>query len=300
MAGWVAAASGAVDDVAERPGLWLPAALGWIGTVGWIPLVAGVARPPTTSELTYAGQAIFSSGAWPWNAVALGIAAVGVLLIALSLAAYGDASLIRHLAGRRPPSLADVEGAAAVQLVAIAPALVVLIAASTTIVVIGPQEFNAPSGTLPPAIRVALRLWPYLAAAVVLVVAGSAWGAAAARLGLATDHFGRSALAAPRRLLEAAPGSVTQGVVGPLISLVYLVVASVLLRVLWAPIEVQLGSGIDAAPLLLLVGFVAIWLCLVLGGGALRAWSCATWSRLLAVEPSTDQQPATRERPIDR
>jgi hypothetical protein len=27
---------------------------------------------------------------------------------------------------------------------------------------------------------------------------------------------------------------------------------------------------------------VAIWLCLVLAGGALHAWSATTWSRLLA------------------
>ena len=300
MAGWVAAATGAVDDVAERPGLWVPAALGWIGTVGWIPLVAGVARPPTTSELTYAGQAIFSSGAWPWNAVALGVAAVGVLVVAMGAAAYGDAWLIRRLAGRAGPSLDEVEGVAAVQLVAVAPAIMALIAASTTLVVIGPQEFNAPSSAVPPILRVALRLWPFLAAAVLLALVGSAWGAAAVRWGLATDRFARSALSAPRRLLEAAPGSVLQAGFGPIVGLVYLVVATALLRVLWAPIEVQLGSGIDAAPLLLLVGFVAIWLCLVLGGGALRAWSCATWSRLLAAEPLPDPQPATRERPIDR
>jgi hypothetical protein len=300
VAGWLSAASGGVDDVADRPGLWLPAALGWIGTVGWIPLVAGVARPPTTAELTYAGQAIFSSGSWPWNAVALGVAAVGVLLVAVSLATYGDASLIRRLAGRPGPSLDQVEGAAAVQLLAVAPAVAVLIAASTSLVVIGPQEFNAPSGSLPPVVRVALRLWPYLVAAAVLLLAGSAWGAAAVRLSLATDRFGASAVAAPRRLLEAAPASAVQALAGPGVGVVYVVVATALLRVLWAPIEVQLRSGIDAAPLVLLVGFVAIWLCLVLGGGALRAWSCATWSRLLAAEPPSDRQPTTRERPTDR
>ena len=41
---------------------------------------------------------------------------------------------------------------------------------------------------------------------------------------------------------------------------------------------------------LLLVGFVAIWLCLVLAGGALHAWSAATWSRLLAGPPPMPQQ----------
>jgi hypothetical protein len=62
----------------------------------------------------------------------------------------------------------------------------------------------------------------------------------------------------------------------------YVLLAAVLLRVLWAPIGERLsGAGIDAAVGLLLVGFVAIWLCLVLGGGALHAWGSASWSRVL-------------------
>jgi hypothetical protein len=52
--------------------------------------------------------------------------------------------------------------------------------------------------------------------------------------------------------------------------------------VLWAPIGVRLeGEGIGLAAMLLLVGFVAIWLCLVLGGGALHAWGSAAWTRIL-------------------
>ena len=62
----------------------------------------------------------------------------------------------------------------------------------------------------------------------------------------------------------------------------YLVVARVLLRVLWAPIEARLsGEGFGIAVVLLLVGFVAIWLCLVLAGGALHAWGSVSWTRLL-------------------
>ena len=68
--------------------------------------------------------------------------------------------------------------------------------------------------------------------------------------------------------------------------LAYLALRALLLRVLWAPIGAQLAVGgeIDVATGLLLVGFVAIWLCLVLAGGALQAWSAATWSRLLATD----------------
>ena len=68
--------------------------------------------------------------------------------------------------------------------------------------------------------------------------------------------------------------------------LVFLGFCALLLGVLWAPIGAQLavGGGFDIATGLLLLGFVAIWLCLVFAGGALHAWSAATWSRLLATD----------------
>jgi hypothetical protein len=54
------------------------------------------------------------------------------------------------------------------------------------------------------------------------------------------------------------------------------------MRVLWAPIESRLAlNGIDAAGMLLLVGFVAIWLCVVLAGGALHAWGSVSWTGVL-------------------
>jgi hypothetical protein len=62
----------------------------------------------------------------------------------------------------------------------------------------------------------------------------------------------------------------------------YLAVAAIGLRVLWAPIGLRLeAGGMDPAVGLLLVGFVAIWLCLVLGGGALHAWGSTSWTRVL-------------------
>ena len=65
-----------------------------------------------------------------------------------------------------------------------------------------------------------------------------------------------------------------------LIDLVALALATALLRVLWAPIRVELAAGQLVSPqaLLLLVGFVAVWLALVLAFGALHAWVSAWWS----------------------
>jgi hypothetical protein len=75
--------------------------------------------------------------------------------------------------------------------------------------------------------------------------------------------------------------------IGTVISAAYALVAALLLGVLWAPIEAELGARGDFAfaTALLLVGFVAIWLCLVVAGGALHAWSATTWSRLIAAGP---------------
>jgi len=69
-----------------------------------------------------------------------------------------------------------------------------------------------------------------------------------------------------------------------LADLLALGLALALLRVLWAPISVELAAGQLVSPqaLLLLVGFVAIWLALVLVFGALHAWVSTLWSLELA------------------
>ncbi|HEX2222009.1 MAG TPA: hypothetical protein VHK06_05745, partial [Candidatus Limnocylindria bacterium] len=60
----------------------------------------------------------------------------------------------------------------------------------------------------------------------------------------------------------------------------YLAVSHLLLRVLWAPIGVALDAGdpLAAGTPLLLVGFVAIWLCCLLAGGVIHAWTAAWWA----------------------
>jgi hypothetical protein len=87
---------------------------------------------------------------------------------------------------------------------------------------------------------------------------------------------------APSALAGAGRAAVLLAATLLLARVAYLALAAVLLRVLWAPVGVRLeGEGIGLAAMLLLVGFVAIWLCLVLGGGALHAWGSAAWTRVL-------------------
>jgi hypothetical protein len=69
--------------------------------------------------------------------------------------------------------------------------------------------------------------------------------------------------------------------------------STLLLVVLWKPIRLALDAGELATPstILLLVGFTAIWLCLLLAGGALNAWASAWWSFGL-------DRPAAKERGV--
>ena len=65
-----------------------------------------------------------------------------------------------------------------------------------------------------------------------------------------------------------------------LADLLAVALAVALLRVVWAPIGVELAAGqlLTPAALLLLVGFVAIWLAVLLGFGALHVWVSTWWS----------------------
>jgi hypothetical protein len=106
--------------------------------------------------------------------------------------------------------------------------------------------------------------------------------AAAARRAMTGSPVDESLRRGLRDLRVAGVAALAQAVAVMVARVVYLAVAAVLLRVLWAPIgeRVEL-AGIDPAAALLLVGFVAIWLCLVLGGGALHAWGSVSWTGVL-------------------
>ena len=291
MRQWWMESIAAAGVVADRPSLWLPGALAWTVTVGWVALVIGVGRPLGAGELTFIGAGIFASGAWPWNAVGIGLAGLAVALLAFLLAATGEAALLR----RAQATAGDVRRIFVLGVVCAAPVLVGLLALATATVVVGPAEFNAPNQELGPVARTALRLSPILVTIVVAASAGAAIHAGAARAVVAGRTTVGALRGAPRVLAAAGTSGLLQASGLLVARIVYVVLCATLLRVLWAPIGIRLAeAGIDAAVALLLVGFVAIWLCLLLGGGALHAWGSVSWTRVLSTrvsEPGGSREP---------
>ncbi|MEO7295144.1 MAG: hypothetical protein ABIZ57_03290 [Candidatus Limnocylindria bacterium] len=286
MRRWREAVVGSTRLVSERPELWLPGALAWMASVGWIPFIVAVARPPSVAELTFLGARIVSSGSWPWNAVLIGSAIVAVGLLAFVLNAIANTTLFALLGGR-PASRADAARVLAVNLVTALPAALTVLVILLATVVIAPREFNAPDPAGGPVLRTIVRLTPYLVLLALTAAAGGAIAAVAGRLAVRNrEGISRALRSAPAMTLGAAPAA--HAVVAFVLQLVFVGFTTLLLVVLWAPIGTRLDGGgeIEIGIGLLLVGFVAIWLCLVLAGGALHAWSAATWSRLVVTHPS--------------
>jgi hypothetical protein len=279
MAAWLGAATSSARLVSERPDLWLPGALAWIASVGWLPLVVAVARPPTVAELTFLGARMVTSGAWPWNAVAIAIAVAAIVLAAFVVVAAANSALIATL-DDRGTNHGGVRRVLAIDLVAAVPAAVLVAALLAVTATIATGIFNAPQdGGAGPVLRIGIRLAPILVGLAGAVVVGAAFAAVAAR----SDGLRNGV----RRLVRLGPAALAQVLVATVTGVAYVAGGALLLSVLWAPIGAELGvrGEFDLATGLLLVGFVAIWLCLVLAGGALHAWSATTWSRLLAAGP---------------
>jgi hypothetical protein len=276
MRRWLGEAMSAARLVSEWPELWLPGALAWVSSIGWIPLVVAVVRIPSAGELPYIGAGFASSGAWPWNAAAFGAAVVAIVLVAFGLVTVADATLLAMLERRRP-SRSDAARLLGIGLAAAIPAMLIMVVLLVALAFVAPSELNAP-GADDPRLRTVLRVAPLLVALAIAIVAGITFAAVAERAG----GIGSGT----RRLPFIGPAGLAQVVIGTVVDLALLALTALLLGVLWAPIGDQLERGeIDVAAGLLLVGFVAIWLCLVLAGGALHAWSATTWSRLLAAGP---------------
>lgn len=280
MRAWWRAAAHAADAVASDPATWLPGALAWSLTLGWLPLVIAVAAPPSVADLTFLGAGIYTSGAWPWNVI---IAAIGAALVATAvvvLTALAEASLAAG--GRRAPTLGDVLRVAAIGIVTSAPAVLAAAAAGTGFVIVALDEFASP-GADDPLLRTIGRLAPFsLALVAAWVIGGMVHAAATRAVILRGEGVGNALRTAPGRLVGAG-WPVAVGVAANLAArALFLIAAVLLLSVLWASIAARLAAGgIDAALVPLLVGFVAIWLCLVLAGGAMHAWGSLMWTLVL-------------------
>jgi hypothetical protein len=286
--------------VLDRPDLWLPASLGSIAYLAWLPLVLTVAALPTAGDFAFLGARLLASGAFPWNILLLAALATLVVLSACLLAGLAEAALLRA-AGRGTPyrSLTrETEAAFSVLLIASLPVVAIAAALVSGVAAVAPAEFGAPDIGGPLLLRIIGHLVPLIVALVAFVLIGQALGAVALRraVGEGAVSVGAALRGGVRDLVRRPVRRLGTALASMLVDLLALGLAAALLGVLWAPIRVELAAGqlISPQALLLLVGFVAVWLALVLAFGVLHAWVSAWWSLELGLagagERSTVQE----------
>jgi len=282
--GWLRNAGAAWGVALDRPDLWLPASLGSVVSLAWLPLVLTVAALPRASDLAFLGAGLLGSSAYPWNVLLLAaLATIAVLGVCL-LATLAEAALLRA-AGHGTPDRSltrETEAAFSVTLIAWLPVVAIAAMLISGIAAVAPAEFGAPDIGGPLVLRILGHLVPLVVALVAFVLIGQAFGASALRraVGEGAVPVGAALLAGLRDLVMRPLRRLGTALASTLIDLFALALATVLLHVLWAPIQVELAGGQLVSPqaLLLLVGFVAVWLALMLAFGALHAWVSIWWS----------------------
>lgn len=282
--GWLRHAGGAARVAAHRGDLWLSGALAALAYLGWLPLVVTVAVAPRTSDLTFLGASLFTSELFPINVLLIAVLAALGVLIGCLVAAFAEASLLRG-AGLGTPNRSltrEFEAVFGVMLVAVLPAVAVAAALVSGAAAVAPAEFGAPDLGVPLALRMALRLAPLLAVLAILAWLAQAFGAVAIRkaVGRGALPIGEAVKASLRDLAHHPVRRLGLALTAFIADLLALALAVALLRVPWGPIDAELGRGrlISPTALLLLVGFVAIWLTVMLAFGALHAWISTWWS----------------------
>lgn len=273
--------------VADHAALWLPGALASLAFLGSAPFLLAVANPPNIGDLAFFAAGLVAAPNYPLNVYLLAAAvALGVLSASILLAA-GEALLLRgqrSLLGRLPTTrlfdedLLRVWGA---HLIAALPALAALAALALRVAAVAPGEYQSPDIGGPFLVRVAMDVWPYGVVALLAILLGQAWGSAAVRrVSAPRARFLPALLGATRDVARHPVRRAWMAIATSGALVAWLVATWALLRVLWRPIGIAIADGRLAQPVtvVLLVGFVAIWLCLVAGGGALHAWSSAWWT----------------------
>jgi hypothetical protein len=284
MPGWLRRALYAAQLAGDRADLWPAGALAWLAFLGWIPFLVVVARPDP-DDLAFIGVSIYTSGSFPANLIALALATLLVVVLLCLVAATAQVALLRSAAAPgpgRPPFGRAVLAGFTIVLLAVLPAAGALAALLAGAVAVAPDAFQSPDTSTPILLRLGGPLVPFVLLLVVALLAGQAFGGTALRVAHRasgdpiTDVLGESA----RTLLRRPWGPIGLVLVGLLLDLLVLVVTTALLSVLWLPIEAALQVGRLATPetLLLLLGFVAIWLGLLLAAGAVHVAVSAWWA----------------------
>ena len=287
--GWLHHAARAGQIVGDRADLWLAGALAWLAYGGVLIFLGAVVPFPSLADLAFFSADIAVSGSI-LPAVLLGAVLLASFIVLCVLHAVGASVVIGELDGRRGWFEAATE-LLAVHLVASVPVAAAGLLLSWRLAVVAPAEYQSPDIGGPLALRIAGGVLPELLVVLLVllvmqvVTAGASWRVAGRhRIALAAALRGgaEDARHRPLRLTGIAVATLAA-------HLAYGAIAFLLLRLLYAPIGAALAEGQvrDVGLVTLLVGFVAIWLCLVMGGGALHAWASAWWAGEL--EAGTDQ-----------
>jgi len=288
MLPWLRRGLAAAQVAGDRSDLWLAGSLGWLAYLGWLPLLLVLAQPDA-NDVAFLGVSLYTSSAFPLNAFALGAAAVITFAVLCLVAAAAEVVLLRNAApGGTPdaPLARAVMSAFTVTLVSTLPAVGAAAVVLVGVIAVAPAEFQSPDIGTPVLLRVAGDLLPYLVVLALAMLLGQAFGGLALRSSQAAPERPVTAalLAAGRLLVRRPLAGIGVAGGGMLLDALNLLFTFALLRVLWAPIASALADGRLATPatLLLLLGFVAIWLALLLVAGALHVAVSAWWATELA------------------
>jgi hypothetical protein len=268
----------AARTAADQTELWIPGAIVSFAFAGWVVFLAVVAAPADENDVLFLGIRLAASPWWPWNLVALVAAilsGIGTMLLAI---AFGEVALQKGLSERRrdeiPASVPRVMAALGL------PGGAVLVVAAGLVWVASPaftEAFTQPDRTAPYLLRVAAAAFPALLALAAAVVAAQAVGAVAVR------RPWRVALVTLRR---RAHRLVPQAAVTMALFLAAQLTTLMVLDALWRPLSERLAAGGLSEPStpILLLGFVWIWLVLVILAGVIQVWIAAWWNRELERE----------------
>jgi hypothetical protein len=287
MLAWLRRGAYAAQLAGDRADLWPAGALAWLAYLGWIPLLVVVAQPDP-NDLAFIGVSLYSTSAFPGNVITLSVAVVVGFAALCLVAAAAEVALLRSAGAptsARPPLARATLTTFTVVLVCGLPAVGAMGAVLLGLISAAPSEFLSPEIETSVLLRLAVDLAPLLVLLLAALLAGQTVGGIALRRTQAAPEPVTSALAAAARDLSSRPWTrVGVAAAGLLADAAAALLTFLLLRILWAPIASALDAGRLASPdtLVLLLGFVAIWLALLLAAGALHVAVSAWWALELA------------------
>jgi len=298
VSAWLARAASALKVGADRADLWPAGALAWLAYLGWLPLILVVA-PPDADAIEAFGVSTYLSQSFPLNAVMLAATVVLGFAVLCLLSAAAEVGLQELASPRSPhPSRGRATlSAFAVILLASLPVALVLLLVAYGVIAVAPAEYLSSDLATPVLLRIAAHVVPQLVVGLlVLVMVQAVAGISLRRVLAGAGHSAVASIGFGLRELRHRPlATVGIAAVATAIDALMLALSTVLLRVLWMPIGIGLGDGLLEHPptTLLLLGFVAIWLGLLLAAGAIHVAVSAWWGlhlgELRRFEPARSQ-----------